>query len=378
MEKHHVISDVQLATAVAFSVMVPACYTFPSAAIQAAGRQAVLSMGLDFLALAGAAALAYHFYRRFPDWSLAETCSRLLGRWAGKSAALLLLGLDLTLGAAVTSHIQVAVNDVFLPDTPPAVIILTLLVTVVYATWFDLPVLTRLFNVFTVDVVIIFVPLLLLLIPNINQPAVALPPPDISLGDVLGGAYATFPLYLGLNLIYWLGPWMRWRTPATTCRSIVKGILPFCAFTTYLYVVVVGTIGTHLAGAYSFPVVEVLRYGFSANSLLPRPGLIILLGLTFGFINYLSLRVWSAAQSANLILGTTSFRPYLIPACLAIWGLRYALPKLASVSLMPVGLFLLFVLPGALILLARRRGLPPRFEAADTQNSRAPGREVRD
>ncbi len=378
MEKHHVISETQMATVVAISLTIPACFTFPNAMVQAAGRQAILSLLLDFLVLGGAATLAYLFYRHFPDTSLPETCARLLGKWAGKGAALLLLLLDLTLAASIVSHIQVVINNVFLHNMPPYLVILPLLLTVVYATWFDLPVLARLFNIFVVNLVVFFVPLLFLLLPNVAHPEVALPPPDISMVAVVKGAYVNFPLYLGLTFIYWLGPWLRWRTPGHTCRSLAKGVLPLFAFALYLYVVVIGTIGENLTGRYSFPLVQVLRFSFSPSSILPRPGLIILLGLTFGFVSYLTLRIWGAAQSAKLFLGTGSFQPYLLPAGLAVWVLRYHLPRWASYGLMPVGLFLLFVLPLGLILLARHRGLQPRFGAEDTRDSQAPGREIRD
>ncbi len=305
----------------------------PRDVVDAAGRDAWLSTVLAIVVLLLCAGIIITLIRRYPDASIVEIATRILGKPLGTIVALSYAIYWLARAAYVLQAQTWIFAQSLLPNTPLWVTSLYIVMISTYTARHGVEPMARLFLIFIAGYLL---PLFLMIGPSYEGALLdrLLPAMEDGLGPVIKGVWIAFSEAPGLSILLILGPFLTGFRRALSSAMI--GVILVAIPAVAVMVIVVAQFGTLDVVQHVFPtlaLVELIRFpGFSGFRVDP---IFLSVWLLVAFTSIALSHYAAASVSAGLFgLNNDKLPIYAIAGALAMWSLwPVALPDLLNYGL---------------------------------------------
>lgn len=302
--------------------------------------------------------------RRFPNRTIVEYSPLVAGRLPGALIGLAFAAFFLYINAFIVREFAELFTTNFLPETPVAVFMFSIIAVSVYIVRHGLEVLARVNDIALPVVIILTFFVILLVTPRLSPEANLLPVLEDGLLPVARGALPAGVFFAETFVMLMLIPCL--SRPRQARRVIARAVLTIGAFQLLIVLAVIGVLGP-LTAETPFPTLHLarrVRIGFFLTNVDP---LILLIWITGGLIK-ITIFLYCATLAAAQILRLKNYGPAavvngLILAILAVvlWEDAVELTQQLA-AVLPYFLTLMVGVPALLLLTAvlRRKGVARR------------------
>lgn len=333
----------------------------PSALAASARQDAWLAMGLATLAGIGIIALYSNLGLKFPNETFIQYSPKILGKFLGKTAGLLMLWFALHLGSLVVRNFGDFLTTSILPRTPMVVINATIVLLAVLAVRQGLEVFTRVNQLLIPFLVFVLLLLTVLSIANMEIEKI-LPVMENGIKPVLKGSLSALSFPYAETILFTM--FIPFINRPGKCRYVL--LLGGLAAGLILMLIVLRTLlvlGPEATASSLFSVLETTRLINIFNFIQRIEAMVIVNWVGFGFIKIticLYVFVLGLAQWLKL----RDYKPLILPAGLVMLALsilvydNYAQEIAFAAQIWPpYALSIALLIPLVMLIVANLRGL---------------------
>lgn len=353
MEETAYISPRQFAVLTATSFLALGIFEFPRNMVSSAGSDALYSF---LLASAGAfLALWLHFAmaRFFPGLKFARISEIALGpaKWLMLIYA---VGLHVALAVVALANFSLVLQTFFLDRTPIWAITIASLVAITSVGSTGTVGVARTLEFFFLPALIFSVAMAGLMLPRMRSSYTLLPSAHLALLPILSGTYHGIYVFIGMEAVNLLLPWVKPSQQAEAERLAYWAIATACAFFLVGFLITLGNTGPGLMHHLFWPPVKVMRVISMNSFLINKLGLVVVLIWGIFVIGYVTVREWALTELVRSCLGLKSPESYRLicySVSLVILLGTWAFPNISRLEpfleyvLVPWGLAYLFGAP---------------------------------
>ncbi|WP_274651197.1 GerAB/ArcD/ProY family transporter [Paenibacillus humicola] len=302
------ISSFQMAVMMFIAVLATGDLLAPAIAVRAAGIDMWLSPIWASLSGFSVVYICYRLHKLYPNETIIQYCVSILGSILGKTAGLLILFFLLhDVGVIIREYTDFIIGH-FLPKTPMIVVLGSMCLVCAFAVRGGVEALGRLALLFVPVVVLLWVLIVILLIPNL-QLELILPVMEKGVGPSLKGAIPLQSWYTHLFLSAFLLPSLTDQE-----RGMKRGmatVLSLIIALTVLNLTVLLLFG-EVTVSLTYPVFEAVRYIRLAGFFEHLEAVVIAIWVLGGFVK-ISVYFYVLALGASQWLKMNDYRPLVFP-----------------------------------------------------------------
>ncbi|GGE52716.1 germination protein [Pullulanibacillus camelliae] len=302
------ISVFQIALLLAMAMNSTAILTAPAITVQYAQRDLWLSPLFSSVSGIIVLFLAIHLNRRFPGMTVIQYSEYCIGKWPGKIISGIFLLVVLHIGSIIVREYAEFVKGMFLDETPLLVIICGMVILSTYATRSGIEVIGRLAQLFVPGVMLTWVILLLLTIPDWDVMNI-FPAFDGGILPAIRGSITPQGWFSEMFLLSFLLPHLKKNSPIKKWMIIM---VVFAAINLSILNIISLFVFGNLVPTLTYPVMSLIRYVNIADFLQHIDALLLIIWVIGVFLKIVLFQYCIASGCAQW-LNVEKFRPLVLP-----------------------------------------------------------------
>lgn len=351
-------------------------WVFPRFAVEKGSYDAQWSIVLLVLVGAVVGWVQGRLNHRFPEDTGIDYLARVYGKWIGKGLGFLYVVTYIFFVGVGMRMFVFLVGALYMPNTPPVVLIVLFLGVSVYGARLGLETLAKISSVFNPPVT--FGLMATFLTALLEYPPFGLPMAMDKLMNLLNGTYYLMPMLFGFNLFQMLAPFYK-KTKRSYMYPIVSmglngALMVFALFVT------VAMLGWEFVRRVQWSLPFLFREIYLGGFVIERVGVsMIIISLIFNVL-FTANHLWGLSLCWTRLLNRKgdSYRMFIFPTAflvgLVAWFFQSerTMEGVVMMYLTPISWVMLFVIPAVTLMLAaiRKLGEPGPPKEAKKQESK--------